>query len=51
MLQHSHTFAVALEVEALGIGSALPCEKLIEPQAGETDNVPELEVDGEGLLF
>jgi hypothetical protein len=37
----------ALVIAALVIGAALPYEKLIEPLAGETDNGPEAELDGE----
>lgn len=37
----------ALVLAALVIGSALPYIKLIEPLEGETDNGPEVELDGE----
>jgi transposase-like protein len=38
-----------LVIAALVIGSSLPYAKLIEPPAGETDNGPEVELDGEPL--
>jgi hypothetical protein len=37
----------ALVVAALVIGAALPYEKLIEPLVGETDNSPQVTLDGE----
>ena len=39
----------ALVIAALVIGSAMPYKALIEPLEGETDNGPEVELDGEAF--